>query len=181
MSWECVSYWIEHHPGLASWVQAFGSIAAILVAMWLSGSERRAHKRMEERARIDAITRSLSALENALDQANIVISSMCVTTITGPLTRTLSGTLLRTLAHLQEVSSSPGVDSEIAGAIFDGRICIEGLIHELGTWFEDIDTGEPPLDTLAKHADGIGEAIGRLKDQSPKSRKAWLRWPRRLA
>jgi len=33
MSWECVSYWIEHHPGLASWVQAIGSIGAILTAV----------------------------------------------------------------------------------------------------------------------------------------------------
>jgi len=29
MSWEVVSCWIEGHPGLASWVQAIGSILAI--------------------------------------------------------------------------------------------------------------------------------------------------------
>lgn len=29
MSWEVVSCWIESHPGLASWVQAIGSILAI--------------------------------------------------------------------------------------------------------------------------------------------------------
>jgi len=41
MSWECVSYWIEHHPGLASWVQAVGSIAAILAAIKIASSQRR--------------------------------------------------------------------------------------------------------------------------------------------
>lgn len=29
MNWEVVSCWIESHPGLASWVQAIGSILAI--------------------------------------------------------------------------------------------------------------------------------------------------------
>ncbi len=45
MSWECVSYWIEHHPGLASWVQAIGSILAIVAA----GLFPFAHERSRER------------------------------------------------------------------------------------------------------------------------------------
>jgi hypothetical protein len=50
MSWESISYWIEHHPGLASWVQAVGSIAAILVAIYIaSGQSRRERKRIRER------------------------------------------------------------------------------------------------------------------------------------
>ena len=39
MSWDCVSYWIEHHPGLASWVQAIGSILAIVGAVAVSRSQ----------------------------------------------------------------------------------------------------------------------------------------------
>lgn len=39
MSWECISYWIEHHPGLASWVQAIGSILAIVGAVAVSRSQ----------------------------------------------------------------------------------------------------------------------------------------------
>ncbi|MDY7565826.1 hypothetical protein QN400_10695 [Pseudomonas sp. RTC3] len=41
MSWESISYWIEHHPGLASWVQALGSILAILVAVRVASSQKR--------------------------------------------------------------------------------------------------------------------------------------------
>lgn len=33
MCWEVVSCWIESHPGLASWVQAVGSITAVGIAM----------------------------------------------------------------------------------------------------------------------------------------------------
>ena len=39
MSWEVFSRWIEGHPGLASWVQAFGSIAAIIGAFAISYSQ----------------------------------------------------------------------------------------------------------------------------------------------
>ncbi|OCX17288.1 hypothetical protein [Pseudomonas graminis] len=41
MSWDCISAWIEHHPGLASWVQALGSIAALGLAVWIPASQRR--------------------------------------------------------------------------------------------------------------------------------------------
>lgn len=47
MSWESISYWIEHHPGLASWVQAVGSIIAILVAVRVASSQRREQLRNE--------------------------------------------------------------------------------------------------------------------------------------
>ncbi|WP_458368746.1 hypothetical protein [Pseudomonas mandelii] len=57
MNWECVSYWIEHHPGLASWVQAFGSIAAILAAIWVASSQARNQLKREKR---DAREKSLA-------------------------------------------------------------------------------------------------------------------------
>ncbi|WP_404483480.1 hypothetical protein ABWL43_18405 [Pseudomonas sp. HT11] len=47
MSWEVVSCWIESHPGLASWVQAFGSIAALGIAIWVASSQRRAQMRAD--------------------------------------------------------------------------------------------------------------------------------------
>lgn len=57
MSWEIVSSWIEHHPGLASWMQAFGSIAAILAAIWIAGSQARNQLKREKR---EAAERSLA-------------------------------------------------------------------------------------------------------------------------
>ena len=47
MSWEVVSCWIESHPGLASWVQAFGSIAALGIAIWVGSSQRRAQMKAD--------------------------------------------------------------------------------------------------------------------------------------
>ncbi|NWA24713.1 hypothetical protein HX866_07395 [Pseudomonas gingeri] len=44
MSWEIVSYWVESHPGLASWVQAIGSHVALVVAIgvaWWQGRQSR--------------------------------------------------------------------------------------------------------------------------------------------
>ncbi len=49
MSWEVVFNWIENHPGLSSWVQAVGSILAILVAVWIASSQRREQLRNEQR------------------------------------------------------------------------------------------------------------------------------------
>ena len=32
---DTILFWIESHPGLAAWVQALGSVGAILVAIWI--------------------------------------------------------------------------------------------------------------------------------------------------
>jgi hypothetical protein len=45
MSWESVSCWIEHHPGLASWVQALGAIAALGIAIWIPNRQRGADRK----------------------------------------------------------------------------------------------------------------------------------------
>lgn len=45
--------WIEAHPGLASWVQAVGAIAALGIAIWLPNSHRisdRAEAQRKEKA-----------------------------------------------------------------------------------------------------------------------------------
>lgn len=48
MSWEVVSCWIESHPGLASWVQAVGSVIALLFAVLLPYFGRRADRKQAE-------------------------------------------------------------------------------------------------------------------------------------
>jgi hypothetical protein len=45
MSWEVVSCWIESHPGLASWVQAIGAIAALVIAILIPNLQRAADRR----------------------------------------------------------------------------------------------------------------------------------------
>ncbi|WP_277758002.1 hypothetical protein [Pseudomonas sp. A34-9] len=64
MSWECVSYWIEHHPGLASWVQAIGSIGAIIAAGYFPIAHEKAREKRDRRN----VLRSLSYLADPLER-----------------------------------------------------------------------------------------------------------------
>lgn len=49
MSWECISYWVEHHPGLASWVQAVGAIISIWGAFEISRRQQNAQLKKAEK------------------------------------------------------------------------------------------------------------------------------------
>ena len=62
MSWECISYWIEHHPGLASWVQAVFSIIAIGAAACFPYF----HERAKEKRATKATLKSLIYLASEL-------------------------------------------------------------------------------------------------------------------
>ncbi|NWB99602.1 hypothetical protein HX882_27340 [Pseudomonas gingeri] len=46
MSWEMVSHWIESHPGLASWVQAIGSLLALAVAIGIALRQGRQSRKL---------------------------------------------------------------------------------------------------------------------------------------
>jgi hypothetical protein len=43
--------WIEKHPGLASWVQAIGAIAALGLALWIPNRQRLAERKEVEEKR----------------------------------------------------------------------------------------------------------------------------------
>ncbi|MFP3369233.1 hypothetical protein [Pseudomonas sp. SIMBA_068] len=77
MNWECFSYWIEHHPGLASWVQAIGSIGAIGIAIWIASSQRRAEARAD-RAKSKLVLDLIKTVAARADRAvsNDSVSSM---------------------------------------------------------------------------------------------------------
>lgn len=66
MSWECVSYWIEHHPGLASWVQAVGSIASIWGAFAISNKQQKAQVKLAEKAAKEKSESLYAVIENAV-------------------------------------------------------------------------------------------------------------------
>jgi hypothetical protein len=65
MSWEVVSGWIEGHPGLASWVQAFGSIAALGIAIWVASSQRRDQMKAAEKTERDKVDALIAVVESA--------------------------------------------------------------------------------------------------------------------
>lgn len=119
MSWEGISYWIEHHPGLASWVQAIGSIAAILVAIWISGGERRHKTKIERAARKDAIARAIDAAEHGKSTAQ----QCCDAFRNGrpqriDLPRHLAA-VDHAIARVKDVSDGPGIDSQVQGHLYE--------------------------------------------------------------
>ncbi|NWE75147.1 hypothetical protein [Pseudomonas yamanorum] len=68
MSWEVVSCWIESHPGLASWVQAFGSIAAIIAAGYFPIAHEKAREGRDRRNILRTLLYLAEPLENYLDK-----------------------------------------------------------------------------------------------------------------
>ena len=119
MSWEDVSFWIEHHPGLASWVQAIGSIGAILVAIWISGGERRHKAKIEKAARRDAIARAIDASEHAKKTvqkcADFFRSSHPQR---GEIPRHLAA-IEHASIRVKEISAGPGMDSQLLGHLYE--------------------------------------------------------------
>jgi hypothetical protein len=67
--------WIECHPGLAAWVQAIGTITAVLIAVFLPlWLEHRAHRersrviRLETQAAFSRVQQALAAVRMAVEQ-----------------------------------------------------------------------------------------------------------------
>jgi len=66
--WDCVSYWIEHHPGLASWVQAIGSIGAIIAAGYFPIAHEKSRERRDRRNVLRTLVYLAEPLENYLEK-----------------------------------------------------------------------------------------------------------------
>jgi len=78
MGWECVLSWVEHHPGVASWVQAVGSVGAIGIAIWIASSQRRSQVRSEkEKAKL-----VLDLIKTVAGRADRAVSNESVSSMT---------------------------------------------------------------------------------------------------
>lgn len=72
MSWEVVSCWIESHPGLASWVQAVGSVVAIFVAIYIANGQFR--KALTDRKEQEKVV--IAGLISLADRAAYAVERM---------------------------------------------------------------------------------------------------------
>ena len=166
MGWESVMCWVEAHPGLASWVQAFGSIAAILVAIFLSGRESRYRMRVERQARKDAIERAYLVAENCRSR---VIQAL-ETWKNGLQTRGLQGAVMASLNQalfpLRAFETGSGADAEICGHIVSVRHAVEGVLNEFNQVFEGIERPELTLSPIHGYQAAITEAVSKLKSMS---------------
>ena len=164
MSWEVVSCWIEGHPGLASWVQAVGSIGAIFVAIWVSGGERRSRVKIDKATRRDALVRAIEASEHARKIAqNNVDFFTCDYIPRAEVPRYLA-VVDHALVRLKEVFNGPGVDSELLGHLYEvsnALVDIRGLVEQCAVSLE----GRPILQIgyLKDNVKRIDKAINSLK------------------
>ncbi|ERT18873.1 hypothetical protein O162_08830 [Pseudomonas putida SJ3] len=163
MSLENALHWVEAHPGLASWVQAFGSIAAIMVAIWLSSREARYRMRVERQARKDAIERAHLVAENCRTRVIQALATWKNGLQTRGLQSAVMASLNQALFPLRAFETESGADAEICGHIASVRHAVEGVLNEFNQVFEEIERPELTLSPIHGYQASITEAVSKLK------------------
>ncbi len=111
----------------ASWVQAVGSIAAILSAVWIAGRDTRERRKSESEAKQGAAARAYTTVDDTVRRVKAALRS-AEERLLDELTYTyINNDLDQALQHLKEVISSPGVDSKIFDQLFSARTSVEDL------------------------------------------------------
>ncbi|MBJ2241980.1 hypothetical protein [Pseudomonas sp. MF6768] len=164
MSWEVISCWIESHPSLASWVQAVGSIAAILVAIWISSSDSRFRKRSEKYARRDAIVRCKWVLSNSGDIVEKIAKSLSDSRPSHRLIKIDIARLERLHGEIRELTFGPGMDSDIFGVVLGARLGVDRLSHKMQEILDLEDGVLFSLESLKDHFSCIDNAIENLNN-----------------
>lgn len=111
--WEGFLCWVELHPGMASWVQAAGAIAAIGIAIWIPYRQRA--KEARERANIRSEleisrTEQLLAINNELQ---MIVTALPYEhagadyKLTNQMSRNLFESLIGRLNYFQREELSP--------------------------------------------------------------------------
>ena len=162
MSWEVVFVWIEGHPGLASWVQAFGSVAAILIAVWISNTESRIRKAAEKHARKSAITRCQWVLANCGDIVERITKSLVGTELTESFVRANIARLDTLHDEIRELAYGPGMDADIFAAVLNARLGMDRLRYKLQEWLDASDRPSYGEKLLQSHFHSIDEALTKL-------------------
>lgn len=151
MSWEVVSCWIESHPGLASWVQAFGSIAAILAAIWLAGRDSRARRLSENDAKISALWRAYTAVDDTVRRVGSAVKTAEAMSIDRYAMGVINDDLRQAEQHLKEAMSGPGMTPEIYRELFATRTSVEDVTYAINA-FHNFDEDMPEILSSAHNA-----------------------------
>lgn len=163
MSWEIVSCWIESHPGLASWVQAFGSIAAILAAMWIAGRDSRARRLSEDEARRAALWRAYTAVEDTVRRVGNAVQTAELDSIDQHAMDMLNSDLRQAEQHLKEAMSGSGLSPKIYSELFDVRTSVEDVGYAVNFYFQSIERLPSYLDTARSAVDQVITSRAALK------------------
>lgn len=160
MSWEAVSYWIEHHPGLASWVQAVGSIVAILAAIWIANRDSRFRRHADIEARYGALVRAITAVEDAKSRAVSGFEGVSKVGASRNLVDAIKADLAKSEEHLKEALSIKGVDSEIYIQLYEARTAVDAASQILYLVATEKHEGELVLDRLGT----VLESLKKMKN-----------------
>ncbi|QBX41398.1 hypothetical protein E4T63_12695 [Pseudomonas fluorescens] len=160
MSWDSVSYWIEHHPGLASWVQAVGSIAAIMAAIWIASRDSRMRRIAEAESEKNAVIRAEAVVKEAALRVRLAIDVH--EGLTPPQKEMISTGLNQSLQHLTEVISSNGVKSVVYTQLFLTRVAVEDVALLVSAITPEDSWSEYSLQSVQKRLDGIESAHSAL-------------------
>ncbi|MCF5691106.1 hypothetical protein GIV23_12045 [Pseudomonas sp. PA-1-2A] len=135
--WEAFLKWVEVHPGLASWVQAFGSIVAIAVAIRLSGSERRYKSVLDKRARVDAIERSIQASQFALNITTNTLEFFTCNSIARSMIPRFIRVIDQASNYVDESRASQSVDSQISAAMMEVKNALVDIRSLTSAWADN--------------------------------------------
>lgn len=138
MSWNNILCWIEAHPGLSSWIQAFGSIAAIIVAIVLSGRESRYRLTMEKAARANELLRAINGVSQAKTRLEEILHEWGGSLLTRAAIQIFIGSVNETLAQVRALQDSSG-EHDIAQLLGDARREIERAGQRLRMESEHVD------------------------------------------
>ncbi|MCF5547762.1 hypothetical protein [Pseudomonas salomonii] len=137
--WESFLSWVEAHPGLASWVQAFGSIIAIAVAIRLAGSERRYRSLLDKKARVEAIERSIQAGDFALKVAKNTYDFFTCNSIARSMIPRYLRVIDQASNYVDEARTSQSVDSQISAAVMELKNALVDIRSLTSTWVDNVD------------------------------------------
>lgn len=135
MSWEVVSCWIESHPGLASWVQAFGSIAAILAAIWIAGRDSRARRLSDYDAKRSALWRAYTAVDDTVRRVGNAVEMVQAMSVDRYAMAMINSDLLQAEQHLKEAMAGAGMSPEIYRELFATRTSVEDVSYAVNAFY----------------------------------------------
>ena len=140
---------------VSAWVQAIGSIAAILAAIYIASHDARLRRNAELEAKKNAIWRAHRAVADALRRAGSACEAASRFELDATLWEFISNDLNLAQQHLKEVISSPGVDSKLFDELFETRTSVEDIANALGIISRSNDERPMLVDIARKAEDRI--------------------------
>lgn len=131
---------------VSAWVQAVGSVLAILAAILIAGHDSRVRKSLEVDAKKIALSRAYNVVEDSLRRVSSACASAERSELDLVLWEFIKHDLIQAQEHLKETASCPGVDSKVHAELFEVRTSIELAANA----FNILSRSDKPRESLLK-------------------------------